>query len=87
MAATTLTWSVVLTGGIVAVLLPQLAVALEQRLAVGMLADEGGVVAVARREVDAVAVAARAPGDDAQEMAGARRFIAQEIGTPLIDRE
>src|SRR5688500_17553963 len=51
----------VVAAGIVAVALPELAIAREQRPAVGQLAEERGVVAVARGEVDRLEVRARKP--------------------------
>src|SRR5688572_13003081 len=51
----------VMPARIVAMLLPQLAVALEERLAVRMLANEGRVVTVACSELDRLAVRAREP--------------------------
>ena len=47
--------------GVAAVPVPQLAIAVEDRFAVGELAQERRVVAMPRREVDLVAVGARKP--------------------------
>src|SRR5438445_1921308 len=51
----------VVAAGVVPVLLPDVAVALEERLAVGEPSEERRVIAVLRGELDRVAVAAREP--------------------------
>src|SRR5216684_238110 len=51
----------VVAAGVVTVLLPDLAVALEERLAVRELGEERRVIAVLRGELDRVAIAAREP--------------------------
>ena len=51
----------VVPSGVALVRFPDFAVALEERLAVRMSSDERCVIAVARREIDAVLVRARKP--------------------------